>query len=78
MKPTQRKKTAKRLRRFAQFSGLGLQMGLTIYFAAYFGKKIDLHYHTGKVFTLLLILLAFIYSIWSLIRQLNNINRDDS
>ena len=59
-----------RLRKFARFSGLGFQIGITIYLGAYFGKKLDTHFQTGKTFTAILVILTFIYSIWSLLREL--------
>ena len=36
------------LNKFIRLSGVGLQMGITIYVAAYFGKKIDAHYQFDK------------------------------
>lgn len=63
-----------RLRKFARFSGLGFQIGITIYLGAYAGKKLDAHYQTGKTFTAGLIILAFIYSVWSLVRELKTMN----
>lgn len=63
------------LNKFVRLSGVGLQMGITIYLAAYFGKKIDAHYGFEKNYiTLILILVSFIGSMVSLMAQLKKIN----
>ncbi|MBL4644006.1 MAG: AtpZ/AtpI family protein [Flavobacteriaceae bacterium] len=65
----------KPLNKFIRLSGVGLQMGITIYLAAYFGKKIDAHYGFEKNYiTLILILIGFIGSMVSLMAQLKKIN----
>lgn len=65
----------KPLNKFVRLSGVGLQMGITIYLAAYFGKKIDAHYGFEKNYiTLILILVGFIGSLVSLMAQLKKIN----
>ena len=72
----QKKKSPKRpLKRYAQFTGIAFQMGATIYLAAYLGKKLDAYYALEKnIFTLVLILLATIISIWNINRQLKKLN----
>jgi len=58
-----------------RLSGVGLQMGITIYLAAYFGKKIDAHYGFEKNYiTLIFILVGFLGSLVSLMAQLKKIN----
>ena len=65
----------KPLNTFVRLTGVGLQMGITIYIAAYFGKKIDAHYGFEKNYiTLILILFGFIASMVSLMAQLKKIN----
>jgi len=72
---TKQYKTPKnQYRKYLQLSGVGIQMGITIYLSAFFGKKIDAHYQTGKTFTLVLVMLALVASMWSLIAQLKKIN----
>ncbi|MFC2109097.1 AtpZ/AtpI family protein [Bacteroidota bacterium] len=67
----------KPLNKYIRLSGVGMQMGLTIYLASYFGKKLDLHYGMEKkVFTLGLILFAFIASLYSILAQLKKIQDD--
>ena len=64
----------KQLNKFLQLTGVGLQMGITIYFGAYFGKKLDAHFQTSKTFTLILTLVALVISLYSIIQQLKKIN----
>jgi len=65
----------KPLNKFVRLTGVGLQMGITIYIAAYFGKKIDAHYGFEKNYiTLILVLFGFIGSLVSLMAQLKKIN----
>ncbi|MDG1041135.1 MAG: AtpZ/AtpI family protein [Polaribacter sp.] len=69
----------KPLNKFIRLSGVGLQMGVTIYVAAYFGKKIDAHYQFDKNYsTLILILFAFIGTLISLMAQLKKINEKEN
>ena len=64
---------------FVRLSGVGLQMGITIYLAAYFGKKIDAHYSFEKNYvTLTLVIFGFLASLWSLLIQLKKINEKDT
>lgn len=68
----------KQLNKFIRLSGVGLQMGITIYLAAYFGKKIDAYYNFEKNYiTLILILFGFIGSLLSLMAQLKKINEKE-
>ena len=72
MKKPQKKK---QLNRYIHLSGVGLQMGITIYLGAYFGKWLDEHFQTSKKpFTIILTLLAMVISIWSVLIQLKKIN----
>ena len=69
----------KPLNSFVRLTGVGLQMGITIYLAAYFGKKIDAHYNFEKNYaTLTLVILGFLASLWSLLIQLKKINEQDT
>lgn len=63
------------LRKYAALSGVGLQMGITIYLGVFFGKKLDAHFNPeNKTYTIILTLLALVISIYSVIQQLNRIN----
>ncbi|MCK0130566.1 AtpZ/AtpI family protein [Flavobacteriaceae bacterium F08102] len=68
----------KQLRLAAQFTGIAFQMGAAIFVASYFGNKLDAHYgHKKNVFTLIFILIAMGFSIWSILRQLKKMNKKD-
>lgn len=72
---TQKSPKKQPLNKFVRLSGVGMQMGITIYLAAYFGKKIDAHYGFQKNYvTLILILFGFIGTLFSLMVQLKKIN----
>lgn len=75
-KKTPQKK--QQLNKFIRLSGIGLQLGITIYLAAYFGKKLDAHYQNDKkVFTLVFIMIAFVGTLISLMVQLKKIQEKD-
>ncbi len=68
----------KPLNKFIRLSGVGLQIGITIYLASFFGKKLDAYYQNEKnYFTLILILFAFIGSMFSLMIQLKKIQENE-
>ncbi len=72
------KNKKKQRNRFLALSSLPLQMGITIYLGAYFGKRLDQKCLTEKPwFTISCIFLALIISLYSLVKQLNKINKDD-
>ena len=63
----------KQLNKFLRFSGIGIQLGATIYVAAYLGKKLDAYFGFEKVLTLSLVLFAFVISMYSMLKQLKKI-----
>ncbi|NVK52050.1 MAG: AtpZ/AtpI family protein [Flavobacteriaceae bacterium] len=68
----------KQLNKFVRLTGVGLQMGITIYLAAYFGKKLDVYFELKKNYiTITLILFGFIGSLFSLMAQLKKINEKE-
>jgi len=70
------KKPKRRLNSYIQFTGVAFQMGVTFYLAAFFGKKLDAKYQLQKpYFTVSLILLGLIVSIYNLVKQLKRINK---
>ncbi|SNR52868.1 AtpZ/AtpI family protein [Lutibacter flavus] len=65
----------KQLNKYIHLTGIGFQMGATMYLAAYLGKKLDNYFQNEKkICTLLLLLLGLGVSIWNVLRQLKNIN----
>lgn len=68
-------KKKNQLNKYIKFSGMGLQLGLTIYVAAYLGGKLDAHYQNEKkIYTILFVLVAFVGTMFSLVSQLNKMN----
>lgn len=68
----------KPLNKFIRLSGVGLQIGISIYLASYFGKKIDAFYQNEKNYiTLIFIMIAFLGSLISLMVQLKKIQEKD-
>ena len=60
------------MKKYLKYSGLGLQMGLTIAILAYLGTYLDKRYHTSQPwFTIVLCLVAIIGSTVKLIVDLN-------
>ncbi|WP_157547285.1 AtpZ/AtpI family protein [Kordia zhangzhouensis] len=68
------KKPTKQLNKLIRFSGLGIQMGVTFYLAAYFGKKLDTYYgNEKKIITFIFIIIALVATMYSVITQLKKI-----
>ena len=67
------KKPKKRLNKYIALTGIGLQMGITIYLAANLGKWLDAKYTESNTYTIILTLLGIVLSFYSLLRQLKNI-----
>lgn len=73
-----KKKEPKKIPRFARLSGIGLQMGVTIFLGAYLGKYLDAKYPMDKKwFTIGLTLFAVAISLYNILRQVNKINAED-
>ena len=70
-----KKNPKKRLNKYIRLTGIGLQMGITIYLASYFGKWLDVKYtDEGKIYTIVFTLLGVGLSFYSLLRQIKNID----
>jgi ATP synthase protein I len=66
----QEQKTKERLNTFAQFSGIGFQMLVTIGLGVFAGVKLDEYYpNQYSVFTIILSLVAIAISLYSVIKQ---------
>ena len=63
--------------RFARLSGIGLQMGLTIFLFASFGKYLDQDTTGKKLWTIGLTLFGVSISLYNVLRQVNKINTED-
>jgi len=65
-----------RLRNWAVLSGIGIQMGATIFVCAWIGKKLDERFPSNKNwFTIGLVLFGVFASLYIVLKQLKNINK---
>ncbi len=64
--------------RFARLTGIGFQMGVTIFLGAYLGKFLDEKYPSDKKwFTILFTLLAVAISLYNILQQVNRLNKEE-
>ena len=68
------KKPKKRLNRYIVLTGIGLQMGITIYLFAYLGKWLDARYTDANTYTIVCTLAGVALSFYSLLRQIKNLD----
>ncbi|MFT4903333.1 MAG: F0F1-type ATP synthase assembly protein I [Thalassomonas sp.] len=75
----QEKPTKKQLNRYASLASIPFQIGSVVYIGSYFGKILDLKY--GFVnppwMTLIFVLFAIGLSFYSIIKQLQRINKNE-
>lgn len=71
-KPPKKKNTG--LQNAAVLSGVGIQMGLTIYLGNLLGSWLDGKFETAYL-EITITLLAIFLSMYSMIRQVNNLNK---
>jgi len=64
-------KQKKQPKTWAVLSGLTIQMGVSLYLASIGGKALDLRWETGKMITLLLLMLVLAVNIYGLVKFLN-------
>lgn len=66
------------LKTIARFSGVGIQMGVTIYLGAWLGRWLDEKYPMEKNwFTIGCTLLAVVIAFYSVLQQVNKYNNED-
>lgn len=69
-------KKEKPLRKWLALSGIGFQMGATIFLFAWVGKRVDAYFQTEKEwFTIIGVLLGVFISFYSLLKTLKKINK---
>lgn len=62
--------------RFLRLSGIGFQMGLTIFLGAYAGRWLDEKYPSDKKWwTIGLTLFSVVVALYSVLKQVNRINQ---
>ena len=65
-------------RKFLRFSGIGIQLGASMYIASLLGEWLDAKFELEtKWFSLLFVVIALIAFIYSLVKQLNKLNNDN-
>lgn len=64
-------------RKYLRFAGVGIQYGLTILLLTLLGIWLDGRFHTGPLFTILLLLLGFVGATWSLVKQVLGPDKPD-
>ncbi len=70
-------KKPKQPNKFSKLSGIGLQMGATIFLGAYAGKWLDQKYPSDKNwFTISLTILFVAIALFNVLRQVNKINEE--
>jgi F0F1-type ATP synthase assembly protein I len=76
--PDDKKERREALRRYARLSGIGLQMGVTIFLGAQLGRYLDGKYPSDKKWwTIGLTLFAVVASLYSVLRQVNRLNDEE-
>jgi uncharacterized membrane protein YfcA len=64
--------------KFIVLTGVGIQMMVTIFLGAYFGKMLDEKYPADKKwFTIGLTLFSVFISLYLVVQQLKQLNKDD-
>jgi len=73
------KSKKKQLNKYVSLASIPFQIGSVVYIASYFGKTLDLKY--GFVnppwITLIFVLCAIVLSFYSIIKQLQRINKNE-
>ena len=77
MKPV--KSTKKQLNKYVSLASIPFQIGSVVYIGSYFGKILDLKYGFVKTpwMTLIFVLFAIVLSFYSIIKQLQRINKNE-
>jgi len=77
MKKNKKSSKPKQRNNILRLTGIGAQMGVTIFLGAYAGKWLDEKYPMDKNwFTIGLTILAVAISLYNVLRQVNKINSD--
>lgn len=71
-------KPKRRVNKYIILTGIALQMGLTIYLAVWLGKWLDTTYNNGnKLYIIILTFLGIGVALFNVVRQTNQLNKDD-
>ena len=73
------KSTKKQLNKYVSLASIPFQIGSVVYIGSYFGKILDLKFGFVKApwLTLIFVLFAVVLSFYSIIKQLQRINKNE-
>ena len=73
------KSTKKQLNKYVSLASIPFQIGSVVYVGSYFGKILDLKFGFVKTpwMTLIFVLFAIVLSFYSIIKQLQRINKNE-
>ena len=73
------KSTKKQLNKYVSLASIPFQIGSVVYIGSYLGKILDLKYGFVKTpwMTLIFVLFAIVLSFYSIIKQLQRINKNE-
>ena len=73
------KSTKKQLNKYVSLASIPFQIGSVVYLGSYFGKILDLKFGFVKTpwMTLIFVLFAIVLSFYSIIKQLQRINKNE-
>ena len=67
----------KQRNKYLALTGIGFQMGITIWLFSYLGKWLDAKYpHQTKIYTLIFVVLGVVISLYAINKQMQRINND--
>ena len=76
--PNKNEKPKKQANKYIVLTGIGLQMGLTIYLAIYLGRWLDATFNNGeRLYIIIFTLLGVGVALFNVVRQTNQLNKDD-
>jgi len=73
------KSTKKQLNKYVSLASIPFQIGIVVYIGSYFGKILDIKFGFEKTswMTLIFVLFAIALSFYSIIKQLQRINKNE-
>lgn len=73
-----KEKPKRQVNKYIILTGIGLQMGLTIYLAVLLGKWLDATYNNGnKLYIIICTLFGVGAAMFNILRQTNKLNKDN-
>lgn len=73
-----KKPKKKELNKYLRFSGIAMQMGVTIYLGSKLGKWLDAKYvNEDQMYTKICAIIAVVASVYSVIKQVTKLSEND-